>query len=1013
MSPKKHLSVWLLFALGLQLNVSAAPPFPIREKSNQASDSHDPANATAALDLAEGLSATLFASEPMLCSPSNIDVDHLGRVWVCEVKNYRGRNGTRPEGDRILILEDTDGDGVADKSTVFYQGRDIDSALGICVLGNKVIVSCSPNIFVFTDENGDGVADKKEVLFTKAGIPQHDHNAHTFTFGPDGKLYWNVGNENQGVCDKEGQRVVDLEGHEVNNRGPHYRSGMIFRCNLDGGEFEVLGHNFRNNYETAVDSFGTLWQSDNDDDGYRATRINYVMQHGNYGFLNEITGASWNTPYRNQPEDIPSRHWHLSDPGVVPNLLMTGSGAPSGIMVYEGELLPKAFCNQMIHCDPGPNLVRSYPVRPSGAGYAATIENIAVGARDNWFRPVDVCAAPDGSLIVADWYDPGVGGHGMADMDRGRIFRIAPSGTLYKFDKPDVSTIDGAIKALQSPNLSTRYLAWTKLHEAGDAAAPALWKLWETSENPRYRARAIWLLAKREGHESEAIDRAIVDPDPDLRITGLRAAVQFKVDRLPWIEKLVRDENAGVRRECALSLRGIKSPEGAKLWAELAKQYDGLDRWYLEALGIGADGNWDACFDAWAASQENPSATPAGRDIIWRSRAKDSLPMLVKLIENDDYASDAMKYLRGVEFHKDARVGDLLFQLVQRIAPQRTEVLIGALIEMHGAHADDPILKPLLTKALETAKGRNEFLELVDSYKLKEFGPQLLEMALNDPNNSLRAAAVKQLAKFQLLSLFSEPLTKDDDSAVRAIGVLGMSREHASVELLLSIIPDSKRSVLVRAAAVKGLERSKFGEESLLAMIEKGELAKDLEFTAANVLLNSWERPIQDAARTRFPPAEGANNQKLPPINELVKRKGNAKNGREVFKTVGTCFKCHTISGEGGQVGPNLSEIGSKLGRDGLFESILLPSASIAQQYESYIVELENGDKAVGMIVSETEGELVLKGADGVAKTFEKSEIAEKVKQTVSLMPADLQKLMTLDQLADVVEFLTTLKKPQ
>ncbi len=146
------------------------------------------------LKVAEGLEATLFAAEPMLLSPSDIDVDHLGRVWVCEVVNYRSRSGSRPEGDRILILEDTDHDGRADKQTVFYQGRDIDSALGICVLGNRVLVSVAPNVFVFTDENGDGKADKKELLFSKVGQPQHDHSTHAFVFGPDGKLYWNVGN---------------------------------------------------------------------------------------------------------------------------------------------------------------------------------------------------------------------------------------------------------------------------------------------------------------------------------------------------------------------------------------------------------------------------------------------------------------------------------------------------------------------------------------------------------------------------------------------------------------------------------------------------------------------------------------------------------------------------------------------------------------------------------------------------------------------------------------------------
>ncbi|NJM24678.1 MAG: hypothetical protein HC859_03305, partial [Bacteroidia bacterium] len=140
---------------------------------------HSPSTSLADLKAHEGLTVTLFASEPMFSNPTNIDVDARGRVWVCEAYNYRNelnpKNPVKEAGDRIMILEDTDGDGVADKSKVFYQGTDVNAALGICVLGNKVIVSCSPNVFVFTDDNGDDVPDKKEVLYQGIQGIQHDH----------------------------------------------------------------------------------------------------------------------------------------------------------------------------------------------------------------------------------------------------------------------------------------------------------------------------------------------------------------------------------------------------------------------------------------------------------------------------------------------------------------------------------------------------------------------------------------------------------------------------------------------------------------------------------------------------------------------------------------------------------------------------------------------------------------------------------------------------------------------
>ena len=173
---------------------------------------------TKALKAAEGLEVRLFDSEPMVRNPANMDVDSRGRVWVTEGVNYRtwqkwGK--LRPEGDRIVILEDTDGDGLADKETTFYQGNDINTALGICVLGNRVIVSCAPNVFVFTDEDGDGKADKKEILFTGIHGVDHDHGVHAMVFGPDGKLYFNMGNEGSEIHRPDGSLVRDKEGNEV------------------------------------------------------------------------------------------------------------------------------------------------------------------------------------------------------------------------------------------------------------------------------------------------------------------------------------------------------------------------------------------------------------------------------------------------------------------------------------------------------------------------------------------------------------------------------------------------------------------------------------------------------------------------------------------------------------------------------------------------------------------------------------------------------------------------------
>jgi putative membrane-bound dehydrogenase-like protein len=635
------------------------------------------------MKVADGLEVTLFASEPMMRNPTDMDIDERGRVWIAEGANYRSSfqkwGILEPKGDRILIMEDTSHSGHADKATVFYQDPSVNAALGVCVLGNKVIVSSAPNVFVLTDTDGDGVADKRELLFTGISGFDHDHAVHAFTFGPDGKLYFNSGNagkqlkrptgklkdiplhgviSNQEIADNS-EPVTDLAGTVVNDKGKPYRDGMVFRCNLDGSELETLAWNFRNNYEVAVDAFGTLWQSDNDDDGNKGVRINYVMEFGNYGYKDELTGASWPEGWKKAQGKGASEsekifyEWHQYDPGVVPNLLHTGAGSPTGILVYEGKLLPAIFQGQPIHADAGPRVVRSYVTKKDGAGYQAEIVDI-LSSSDSWYRPSDVCIGTDGALYAADWNDAGVGGHNMADRSldtmTGRIYRVAPPGFKSAAPKLNLKTVAGCIEALQSPNLSTRFLAWTELHNQQGKAEKDLLKLWNGSE-PRMRARALQLLARINGAEKKFVMAALKDKDEDIRIAGLRIARSLKLDLIPYVTQLARDSSTPVRRECAIALRHSESPDAPKLWATLAQQHDGRDRWYLEALGIGADKQDEKFFAAWLAAAGNNWNTPAGRDIIWRSRAPQAASLIAKIVTDKATKEDEKpRFMRALDF---------------------------------------------------------------------------------------------------------------------------------------------------------------------------------------------------------------------------------------------------------------------------------------------------------------------------------------------------------------------------
>jgi len=622
--------------------------------------------------VAKGLVVQPFATQGQLSNPASIDVDDRGRVWVAEAFNYRKK--TRKAGDRILILEDSNGNGRVDKTTVFYQNPDIDGVHGVCVLGNKAIVSAPDRILLLTDTDGDDKADAKKVLFTgKVLNPvqgQHDHAIHAVMFGPDGRLYFNFGNFNAGLWQADGTLVKDVFGTPVDNSRKPYQEGMVIRCEMDGSRVEVLGYNFRNNWEVTVDSFGSMWQSDNDN-GSSSCRVNFVMEYGNYGYRDEKTGAGYRSKRTNMETTMQRQMWHQNDPGVIPNLLITGQGAPTGILVYEGDLLPEPFRGQMIHAEPGRNVVWAFPARQAGAGYQASITNLVHSQTERNYRPSDVSVAPDGSLIIADWFDPVDCCHRTIN-DAGRIFRVAPPGHAYVVPAFDFKTPGGAAKALRNPNLSVRYKAWTALQAMQEKARPVLAKM-ATDKNPRLRARALWVLAAIKDGTQDAIEKALQDEDDNLRALALRIARRHGMPIEPLVQRLVGDKSALVRRECAVSLHRVATSGAAELWTELALQHDGKDRWYLEALGIGEKGNETACLHAWLKKVGDAWKAPAGRDVVWRSRAPEAAGLLAKLVLDPKVPeSEHPRLMRAFDFHSGETKEDALATLLLNLdAPSK------------------------------------------------------------------------------------------------------------------------------------------------------------------------------------------------------------------------------------------------------------------------------------------------------------------------------------------------------
>ncbi|MBB3839811.1 putative membrane-bound dehydrogenase-like protein [Runella defluvii] len=978
---------------------------------------HDLKYAVGALEVADGLEANLFASEPMITNPTNIDIDHRGRVWVLEAYNYRPAitgNPTHSEGDRILILEDTNGDGKADLSKVFYQGPEVAAPLGVLVMGNRVLVSQSPYVWLFTDENGDDKADKKEIIFQGIKGEQHDHGMHAFTFGPDGKLYFNFGNEGNQLLDGKGQPVLDQDGQPIDRK--KYKQGMVFRCDPDFKNVEVLGHNFRNNYEVAVDSYGTMWQSDNDDDGNKGVRINYVMEYGNYGYTDEMTGAGWSANRTNIEAEIPFRHWHLNDPGVVPNLLQTGAGSPTGMVIYEGDMLPTVFQNQMIHCDAGPNVVRSYPVEKNGAGYKANMVNVLYGKRNQWFRPSDVCVAPDGSLFAADWYDPGVGGHQAGDLNRGRIYRITPPNTSYKTPAHDFTTLEGALKAIQSPNVSVRYLAWNKIRSLGQSAESELSKMYQTSPNPRMKARALWLLSKLpNGHNY--VSAALKDANADLRITAIRAARQITAKgvlplTVEQLNLLASDSEPQVRREVALAIRHNSDDLAADIWAQLANRYDGQDRWYLEALGVSADGQWDKFFGTWLKlAGPNPTASAKGKDLVWRARTAASVPLLASLAGDKNVAlKDRLRYFRAFDFNPGAtEKSTALLELMKT----NTDTEITKLCLRHldpGFVKTSPLAQQNLQKLLDASYGTGEYMDLVQRFEPASEAKRLLQLALDKPMQREGRDAARQLLKQEQTPLLWATINgKDVAKAQNTLIALRGIGSKQSLDILKSVALDPKRPKAIRTEATRALGGSMDGEDLVLDLLQQGKIANDYKAVAVQGVSGAWRKNVKIQAAKYLDAAPTKTGKKLPPVSELMTLTGNVANGKTVFANY--CAICHQVNGEGSDFGPKLSEIGSKLGKDGQYMAIFYPSAGVSFGYEGYEVKFKDGSTTVGIVASKTETDLLLKFPGGTTQSYKMSQVVSMKKLDESLMTAGLHESMSQQELVDLIEYLSSLKR--
>lgn len=679
---------------------------------------------TGLFTLPEGLEITLWAASPMLANPTNISFDAKGRLWVAEGVNYRSKAGRRPEGDRVVVLEDTNADGKADKSTVFVQDTGLEAPLGVAVFDNQVVVSQPPDLLLYTDKNRNGKFDAKGdsrvALLTGFGGRQHDHSLHSVTAGPDGLWYFNQGNTGALFTDKSGKtfrmgsdydyplkggekfKPRDIAGQKSDD-GHIWIGGFAARMRPDGSKVEIIGHNFRNSYEQAVTSLGDVFQSDNDDPP--ACRVSCVMEGGNAGFVSADGLRGWRADRRpGQPTAV--AEWRQEDPGTMPAGDVYGGGSPTGVAFYENGALGDAWRGLLLACEAGRNVVYGYLPKPEGAGWK--LERFAfltsnkegkfsgsdflgrgqklTGEIETKFRPSDIAVGPDGALYVADWFDPRVGGHATLD-DRytGAIYRIAPKGFQSKVPKLDLTTTDGQIAALKSPAVNVRHSGFVRLQAQGGKAVPAVAKLLEDS-NPYLAARATWLLAQMGSKGVEKVEALLNSDDDQKRMVAFRALRRAGQPLEALVKRLAADPSPVVRREVAIALRDVPAEKSLEALVQIGRQFDGSDRAYLEAFGMGCEGKESAVYDALAKELGSDPATwsNAFARIAWRLHPPQAVPALQQRLMQPELAPEQRSLaLTALAFIPTREAAAAMIEVASKNPAAREEAL-GWLLSRRG-----------------------------------------------------------------------------------------------------------------------------------------------------------------------------------------------------------------------------------------------------------------------------------------------------------------------------------------
>ncbi len=957
---------------------------------------HSPREELATFKLLKGFKAELVASEPDVVDPVAMCFDARGRMFVCEMRGYpNGGVGTGMESrGRIRMLEDLDGDGVYEKSSVFAEGLRFPT--GVMAWRNGIIVAVAPDLIYLEDTDGKGKADKNRVLYTGFGLSNIQQLVNSPQWALDNWIYVMVGGATGGTItcpEKPDLKPVVLRGRGIRFKPDHLES---LETMSGGGQYGLAPDDFQH-WFTATNSqhlrqivLPDHYLSRNPYLGVPAVSYD-IPDHGAVCKLNRISPYElWRVERTTRRKDGPdSKRFPPTE--LFPGGYVTSACSP---VVYTANLYPPEYYNNTFVCDPANNLVHRDILEVNGSLFSAKRGDVDCeffASTDNWCRPVYLSIGPDGAIYVLDFYreiietplslpDDIKQRWNLESRDRGRIWRIAPEQFRSK-KQPDLSkaTAEELVALLDHPVQWQRLTAQRLLIERdAKTAALLIAKLASSAKTAPGKVHALWALQGLGSLQESQVLAALADGEASVREQGLRLAEPF-ANRSDAVAnkmlKMVDDPSPHLRLQLAFSLGFIPAPKATEALAKLL-MHPQADSWLQSAV----------------LSSSNRIAVPL---IEWLSQPANA---------------------------KNLAPEPLITKLALMVGAQNSEELIAALLQTLATQTNTSLGCKL---AIIEGLGQGMQNSARPLHTLWEKPPQSLQAAVaavkelfaksvttatsSEISEANRLAAIRFLtyAPFSISGpAFKNLLAPQQSIAIQAavVKALGARNETEATPLLVSAWEQSGPSL--RRELLESLCSRPDRVAALLDAIQaKRVLPAHLDSARQDFLRKHTDAKLRQRATELVGQSTNTDRKKIvDSYGDALKLNGDTAKGKMLFQK--NCAVCHRLENFGHEVGANLLAALRTKSKEALLIDILDPSREVDSRFVNYRVTTLNGRSFTGILAVETPASVTLRRAENAEDTILRSQIETIEASTKSLMPEEFEKQLGKQDVADVIAYL-------